>query len=202
MTGTFGTNGTLHPPLKGGQTGHTPLGVSRMSRPMDVLALPCLQGEKTEVKNRAIVALDLGTSTGWAVRRPDGAILSGVASFKPGRYEGAGMRYLRFAQWLDRLDMPSAVFFEEVRRHRGVDAAHCYGGLLATLTAWCEARGIPYAGVPVGTIKAHATGKGNASKEAMVAAMVAKGFQPADDNEADALAILMHAVETTVGTLA
>jgi hypothetical protein len=162
---------------------------------------PSEKEEKAE-KRPALLALDLGTSTGWAARRPDGAILSGVASFKPGRYEGAGMRYLRFAQWLDRLDMPSAVFFEEVRRHRGVDAAHCYGGLLATLTAWCEARGIPYAGVPVGTIKAHATGKGNASKEAMVAAMVAKGFQPADDNEADALAILMHAVETTAGVLA
>ena len=142
-----------------------------------------------------ILALDLGTSTGWALRRADGVIVSGTASFKPGRYEGAGMRFLRFAQWLDSLDVPGVVYFEEVRRHRGVDAAHCYGGLLATLTAWCEARSIPYAGVPVGTIKAHATGKGNASKDAMVAAMQAKGFAPGDDNEADALAILLHSVE-------
>lgn len=136
------------------------------------------------------LALDLGTSTGWALRRPDGIILSGTAAFKPGRYEGGGMRFLRFAQWLDGLDKPSEVYFEEVRRHRGVDAAHVYGGLLAHLTAWCEARSIPYAGVPVGTIKAHATGKGNASKEMMIAAMRAKGFNPADDNEADALSIL------------
>jgi hypothetical protein len=137
-----------------------------------------------------ILALDLGTATGWALRRPDGAILSGTASFKPGRYEGGGMRYLRFAQWLDSLDAPGAVYFEEVRRHAGTDAAHVYGGLLGTLSAWCERRGIPYAGVPVATIKRHAAGKGNADKAAMIAAMRTKGFNPADDNEADALAIL------------
>ena len=42
---------------------------------------------------------------------------------------------------------------EEVRRHAGTDAAHVYGGLMATLTAWAELRGVPYEGVPVGTIK-------------------------------------------------
>jgi Holliday junction resolvasome RuvABC endonuclease subunit len=142
-----------------------------------------------------ILALDLGTATGWALRRPDGAILSGTASFKPGRYEGGGMRYLRFAQWLDSLDAPGAVYFEEVRRHAGTDAAHVYGGLLGTLSAWCERRGIPYAGVPVATIKRHAAGKGNADKATMIAAAKARGFMPADDNEADALAILFYSLE-------
>lgn len=141
-----------------------------------------------------ILALDLGTTTGWALRRPDGVILSGTASFKPGRFEGGGMRFLRFSQWLDSLDRPSEIYFEEVRRHAGTDAAHCYGGFLAHLTAWCEARKIPYSGIPVGTIKAHATGKGNASKEAMIAAARAKGFATADHDEADALAILGYAV--------
>lgn len=105
------------------------------------------------------------------------------------------MRFLRFSQWLDSLDKPGTVYFEEVRRHRGVDAAHCYGGLMATLTAWCEARKIPYQGVPVGEIKRHATGKGNADKAAMIAAARGKGFQPADDNEADAIAILLLKLE-------
>ncbi len=141
------------------------------------------------------LALDLGTATGWALRRPDGMIQSGTASFRPGRYEGGGMRYLRFAQWLDALDVPSAVYFEEVRRHAGTDAAHVYGGLLGTLTAWCERRTIPYAGVPVGTIKRHATGKGNADKATMIAAAKARGFSPGDDNEADALALLFYSME-------
>ncbi len=51
-------------------------------------------------------------------------------------------------------------------------------GRVATLTAWAELRGIPYEGVPVGTIKRHATGKGNAAKEAMIAAARARGFSP------------------------
>ena len=65
-----------------------------------------------------------------------------------------------------------------------------YGGFLATLTAWAEHHEIPYEGVPVGSIKRHVTGKGNASKGAVLAAVRALGYSPADDNEADALAIL------------
>ena len=103
------------------------------------------------------------------------------ALLRPGRFDGGGMRYLRFTNWLteiDRLSGPiSAIWFEEVRRHAGTDAAHVYGGLMATLTAWAELRGIPYEGVPVGTIKRHATGKGNAPKDAMIAAARA---DPAD----------------------
>lgn len=155
--------------------------------------------------DRCILALDLGTSTGWALRAPDGLITSGTASFRPGRYDGGGMRYLRFTNWLteiDRLSGPvAAIWFEEVRRHAGTDAAHVYGGLIATLTAWAELRGVPYAGVPVGTIKRFATGKGNASKDAVLAAMRQRGFQPADDNEADAIAILLWAMETRGGVL-
>ena len=104
------------------------------------------------------------------------------------------MRYLRFKRWLTELkatqDALEAVYFEEVRRHAGVDAAHAYGGFLATLTAWCEHHSIAYSGVPVATIKKHATGKGNASKQAVIAAMSALGHHPGCDNEADALALL------------
>ncbi|MFY0622760.1 MAG: hypothetical protein JXQ89_13825 [Pelagimonas sp.] len=152
---------------------------------------------------RCILALDLGTTTGWAIRDFDGLITSGTASFKPGRYDGGGMRYLRFTNWLtelDRLSGPIAtIWFEEVRRHAGTDAAHVYGGLMASLTSWGELRGIPYEGVPVGTIKRHATGKGNANKVAMIAAAQARGFSPADDNEADAIAILHWAIESRGG---
>jgi hypothetical protein len=152
------------------------------------------------LRHRAILALDLGTTTGWTLRGMDGLITSGAASFRPGRFDGGDMRYLRFTNWLteiDRLSGPiSSIWFEEVRRHAGTDAAHVYGGLMATLTTWAELRGVPYAGVPVGTIKRHATGKGNASKAAMVTAARARGFTPSDDNEADAIAILLWALET------
>jgi Holliday junction resolvasome RuvABC endonuclease subunit len=48
--------------------------------------------------------------------------------------------------------------------------------------------------VPVGTIKKHATGKGNAGKHDVIAAMRAMGHPVADDNEADALALLHWAI--------
>ena len=87
----------------------------------------------------ALLALDLGTTTGWAVRLDDGTIVSGTMAFRPGRYEGGGMRYLRFRSWLDELlhqaQQLNAVYFEEVRRHAGTDAAHIHGGFLAHLTA-------------------------------------------------------------------
>ena len=57
--------------------------------------------------------------------------------------------------------------FRRSQRHAGTDAAHVYGGLLATLTAWCEQNTDPYQGVPVGTIKRLIAGKGNADKPAV-----------------------------------
>ena len=145
-----------------------------------------------------ILALDLGSQTGWALRGRDGAITSGTVTFRPGRFEGAGMAFLRFRGWLDEIaDLAHGldrVAFEEVRAHAGTIAAQVYGGFLAHLTAWCEHERVPYQGVPVGTIKRHATGKGNAGKAEVIAAMRAKGHTPADDNEADALAILHWAL--------
>ncbi len=144
--------------------------------------------------NGAILALDLGSKTGWAVRHASGLITSGVAEFRPGRFEGGGMPFLRFLGWLDEVQSFAGplekIVFEEVRRHLGTTAAHVYGGFLASLSAWAEKRGIPYQGVPVGTIKKHTTGKGNAGKQAVIQAMKAKGYNPGDDNEADALALL------------
>jgi len=147
--------------------------------------------------HHAVLALDLGTTTGWALRSHDGGITSGTMTFKPTRFEGGGMRFLRFRGWLAEIAGLSGgvarIAFEEVRRHVSTDSSHAYGGFLATLTAWCEQESIPYEGVPVGTIKRFATGKGNADKAAMIAAMRARGFAPADDNEADALALLLWA---------
>jgi hypothetical protein len=160
---------------------------------------------------KSILSLDLGTTTGWALRSRDGSIVSGRQSFKPQRFEGGGMRYLRFTRWLSEIAVSDEteegqvkhvndtlldqIVFEEVRRHVGVDAAHAYGGFMSHLTSFAERHAIPYEGVPVGTIKKHATGKGNANKLMMITAMQALGHNPIDDNEADALALLRWAIE-------
>lgn len=151
-----------------------------------------------------ITALDLGTVTGWArYATTDGTPHSGWQSFKPSRYEGGGMRFLRFQRFLPTVigtdPSTSAVWFEEVRRHAGTDAAHVYGGLLATLTSYCEQHDIPYQGVPVGTIKKHWTGKGNASKPDMIHACIDRGYVPENDNEADAIALMHYVLDTQMG---
>ncbi len=167
--------------------------------------------------NRTALALDLGTTLGWAACSPNGNVTSGTVNFKNRRFEGGGMRYLRFNNWLAEIDALflrgiGVVYFEEVRAHRGTDAAHVYGGLMSILTSWCEAKKIPYEGIPIGTIKRFATGRGDAPKDnvdlakrnakakasgralypgkSMTAAVQSWGYNPHDNNETDALALL------------
>ncbi|WP_250294779.1 crossover junction endodeoxyribonuclease RuvC [Wolbachia endosymbiont of Oedothorax gibbosus] len=143
----------------------------------------------------SILTLDLGKQTGWAIFT-DGVIQSGSESFHGSRFSGGGMHFLNFRRWLNEmrerfLDI-EAVYFEEVRRHLGTDAAHCYGGFFAVLAAWCEENNIPYQGVNVKTIKRFIAGNGNASKSEVIEAIREKGFSPRDDNEADALALMFY----------
>ena len=177
---------------------------------MDVLTLPAFPRSATPpasppvtITRGAIVALDLGTNTGWALQGRDDIIISGTVSLRHTRFDGGGMRYLRFRRWLEQLDIDAgpieAVYYEEVRRHAGTDAAHGYGGFQGILTAWCEEHLVAYQGVPGGTIKRFISGKGNAAKAAVIEAVQLRGFAPADDNEADAIAILLWAIETRGG---
>ena len=141
------------------------------------------------------LALDLGTTTGFAWRAATGCVVSGVWSLKPGKYDGGGIRGVRFLQHLNHMNADcfiKHVVFEAVRRHIGTDAAHVYGGLMMTLQTWCDSQipPIPYEGVSVGTIKKFFTGKGNASKDEMMQKARDLGYSPVDDNEADAIALL------------
>ena len=158
--------------------------------------LSLAEGEPT----KTLIALDLGGKTGWAVWR-NGEVTSGTIDLTKSRgkrFEGPGMKFVRFNRFLKKLPQAYCFSFEEVRRHRGVAAAHAYGGYLSHLTAFCDAQSpqVPYEGIPVGTIKKRATGNGLASKEMMIEACCGKlGIIPTDDNEADASWILLLMVE-------
>jgi len=150
--------------------------------------------------SRTLLAIDLGGTTGWAMWC-DGLVTSGTVDLKKKRgkrFDGPGMKFVRFDRWLRSMPTPDVVAFEEVRRHLGVDAAHAYGGYLSHLTAYCDSHSpqIPYEGYSVGTIKKRATGNGAATKPMMVDACCAKlGIIPEDDNEADACWMLLMLVE-------
>jgi Holliday junction resolvasome RuvABC endonuclease subunit len=140
-----------------------------------------------------ILAIDIGTTTGWARSSRAGSVASGSEKFAPRRMEAAGQRWLKFRAFLNEQRVAGeiqAVYYEDVKQHAGTLAAHVYGGFLACLEMWCAANNVPLKPVGVGVVKKHWTGKGNADKAAMCETARARGFRPKDSNEADALAIL------------
>jgi Holliday junction resolvasome RuvABC endonuclease subunit len=140
-----------------------------------------------------VLALDLGTKTGWALLQA-GKISSGSVSFATNKLAGFGVRFLNFRNWLLEMlkkHVIDMVVFEEVFNHAGVYAAHVYGGFVAILTSICESLRIPYRGFGVKTIKKFATGNGNANKQDVINAVQTNGYKPTDDNEADAIALAL-----------
>ncbi len=149
----------------------------------------------------SILALDLGSTTGWAIAH-DGTVVSGTWDIAPRRGESPGMRYIRLRGRLQALHVayPNlALVVYEQAHHRGGAATEYAVGCVTTVQAWCASLGIEFAGVHTATIKKHATGKGNASKQDMIAAAKARGFNPGCDNEADALALLDWALTEEEG---
>lgn len=146
-----------------------------------------------------ILAIDLGTTMGWALCKRDGAISGGSEHFAPKRTENQAQRWLKFRQFLGELGRSAGevqvVYYERVLHHSAVQAAHVYGGLEALLQIWCEVKRVRMVTVSPGTIKKHWTGNGNADKAAMIAEAQRRGFKPVDDNHADALALLSFARE-------
>lgn len=141
------------------------------------------------------LAIDPATKCGWAID-DNGVLTSGTWTLKDDRNpERSGMRFVRMRRQLEKVHAVNPIdkiVFEDVRRHIGTGAAHCYGGLVAMITAFCEDHNIAYDSIAVGTIKKFATGNGNASKDMMVEAAMKKypTQNIRDDNQADALFIL------------
>lgn len=148
-----------------------------------------------------LLSLDLGTTTGWAVsdQKNNSIKKSGSKNFKPTKFESHGHRYVKFKKFLEEAHTTHQIAFvsyEEVRRHIGTDAAHMYGGFLATLQQWCIEKNIAYSAVPVKTIKKFITGNGNASKQDVIDSVKIKlGIYPVDDNEADAVALASYSLK-------
>jgi len=144
-----------------------------------------------------ILGLDLATTCGWATYI-DGKIKYGSVEFHNKKFDGAGMRYVKFKCWLIKYHLDAdIVIYEGVRKHLAdaTDSQHVYGGYLAKLQSWGEENDIPYCAEGVTTIKKFWTGKGNASKDDMIKEARVRGFNPDTHDEADALAVLHMGIE-------
>lgn len=158
-------------------------------------ALP-LDSKQVETYARTVLALDLGTKCGYAVRRRDGRIIHGTEVFTPRKSWTPGQRWQRFRTWLGEViqrEQVHGIAYEEVKRHTGTDAAHVYGAFLALVEMAADTHMLTLHPVGVGTVKKHWTGRGNADKAAMVSEAKRRGFRPDSDNAADALAVLSWA---------
>jgi len=147
-----------------------------------------------------ILALDLATKTGWAFGK-DGdqprQCLSGTQDFSLRRGESHGLIFLRFRKWLCAFSIPGEkiLICHEQAHHRGAAATALISGLIAETQAFAAEHGFEIMPVHSLTLKKFATGSGRADKEVMIQKAIEAGFNPADDNEADAIHLLRYAIQ-------
>lgn len=144
-----------------------------------------------------LLALDLGWRTGWACGSSDAPIKFGTFRTPVRPRDCQDLRFGLWLAWLSNLTRgfaPDAIYYEKAYQ-RAHQAARVYGGMEALLMTQALALNLRAVGVHSGTIKRETTGKGNASKQAMIeAALAVVGTaSELDDNAADAIALLRYA---------
>lgn len=154
-----------------------------------------------------LLALDLGTKTGFAYRTSTGIIHSGtwvLAKAKEIRDQNGrelDCRYCRLAEKVRGLVKTlgvEVIGFEDVEFSSYTAQTQLWSSFrVAVWSAACSDPKLIVEAVPVGTLKKFATGHGNATKEMMAASLLRKhpeffeGRHP-DDNEVDALHLLQY----------
>ena len=132
-----------------------------------------------------ILALDIATVCGFRTETA-----SGVWNFnKQKRGDSYGMRLIRFKSSIKEILDLEEIDVVVYERPAGMFKSSIIvaSEMIGVLIALCEERQIQYTAYSATEIKKFATGKGNAKKEDMIKAAIALGFNPADDNEADAI---------------
>lgn len=134
-----------------------------------------------------ILALDVATHTGWCTKTAHG-----TWDFSLKRDESAGMRLVRFKAKLREICALEEINLITFELSQGFhqNAVIVQSELHGVLKLFCEENNINYRSFAPKEIKRHATGKGNANKEAMIRAAQQKyGYTGTDDNTADAIHI-------------
>lgn len=133
-----------------------------------------------------ILALDLGTKTGWAARLvPEGPICAGTWELTT-KKKGADCcvidprlpqlrEYLR-ARWAVR--PIHCIAYEDVKFVRSQAQAHLWSAFRTVVWLFAHDHKIPTICCPVQTLKKFATGSGAADKDAMALAYLEKTGQP------------------------
>jgi Holliday junction resolvasome RuvABC endonuclease subunit len=153
-----------------------------------------------------LLALDIATKTGWKT-----ATASGTWDLTPNKGESSGMRLIRFKAKLIEIIKAENISIIAYERPAGFHKQSLIiaGELVGVLKMVAEEHHIHLACYSATEIKKFATGKGNAKKHEMIKAAEAKGYNPKDDNEADAIhlydlaiqKLMLNTTQTNLDTL-
>lgn len=146
------------------------------------------------------LALDLATTTGWALgllgKKPrSGSIkLGGAGTSRPARYAALN-------DWLDSMNAAHGPFSEVVFESplvegQGRDRALLALGLVAHLELWCWDRDLRTSECMVASTRKAVLGRGTfpkgEAKGVVMAWCKSRGFDPQDDNAGDAIVLWSH----------
>ncbi|GJE13669.1 hypothetical protein [Methylobacterium longum] len=140
-----------------------------------------------------ILALDLATKTGWAVGSPDSEPRYGTKVL-PSTYEDIGRFAAAYNEWLldmITLESPALIVFEApiLAGQTTLTTARKLGGLAWHTEFVCNLRQVRCAEHHLQSVKKFFAGSGCADKTAMIEAARRHGWDPKDDNAADALGL-------------
>jgi Holliday junction resolvasome RuvABC endonuclease subunit len=142
-----------------------------------------------------LLAFDLGLKWGWAYGNAECAIFGNDRLGKEQREITLGVQLSKLICELP--EFPDAILYEHAFHQPGY-ALDAWYPLVGILREVAQANELPIIKVSAKTIKKHTTGNGNCGKDAMIAAMKGKGYDVTIDDEADALALLLYAIDTNL----
>ena len=140
-----------------------------------------------------VLGLDLGTKCGCAFTyvNPAKPVVEenlemhlSLWDLSAGAFDSGAIRFVRLRRFLN-LMQPSLIGYEQPKftpsgsvtrfnagaiMARAAKSMEFFGALMSVVASWAEENGVPCQGFPIGTIKRHATGKGNANKIQMIEA--------------------------------
>ena len=137
-----------------------------------------------------ILALDIATTTGWKTETA-----SGVWKLRQKKDDSTGMKLVRLKSYLKELIELERIELVAYERPAGMfkSAIISESELIGVVLLLCEELSLQCTAYSPTEIKKFATGKGNAKKIDMIAKAVELGYNPADDNEADAIHLYLLA---------
>jgi crossover junction endodeoxyribonuclease RuvC len=149
------------------------------------------------MSDRRALCLDLGGHFGYCVVAGSSVVDSGSVKLADGKDEFKSMHKLvQYRKWLDVNTVGiDEVYFELVNRHVGTIAAHMYGAYWGITAMVCIERNIPWQGISVTANKKNFTGVGLAKKQDMIDTCAKYGYDPQDENEADAIGLAYYVAD-------